>query len=185
MNNLFLIRTVERNLRELEDANFMVLVLDQLENTRHPLNFFTIAAVALYNDVISHLCKVYEINGGGKSFWYIEKKLTKDIHSIADNHSISINDLKDISYRLKNIRNKTHFHIGTQVPNNPKLVWEEFKIKKYEARNLIESGRTILIKVYESMSEEEYPNSDYDGLDVKDIIESYMKIHSDSGIIVT
>lgn len=184
MNKSFLTKTIERNLREFKDAIIMVRVMDQIDKTKtlHPLNFFKVACIALHNDVISHLCKVYEINGKGKSFWYIEKEQRPKVSNIALNHSISIINMKKISIRLKHIRNQTHFHIGSQNPINPNIIWEESDIKNYEIRELIKFGIIILIDLYHSISKTKYVMPDYDGSDVKDIITSYMKVHPNNGL---
>lgn len=183
--NSYIESVIKRNLSELKDAIIMSKVLDKLGNTKtlHPLNFFRVVAIALYRDIITHLCLVFEINSVGKSFWYIEKKLTNKIEKIAEENSISIDNLKKISKKLKPIRNKTHFHIGSEYPDKPKHIFEEYHFKNQEVIELLESGFKILKTLYKDMYNVEYQLPDYDGSDVKNILESYIEAYPENGIV--
>lgn len=163
----------------------MLKVLDRLEETKtlHPLNFFKVAAIAIYRDIFTHLCLIYEIKGQGKSFWYIEKELANKIAVIARDNSLSIDNLKNISERIKPIRNNTHFHIGSKNPNNPKKIFQESDIKNHEVRELIKSGFIILNELYKDLNKVEYDLPDYDGTDIKNILDSYIKAFPENGIV--
>lgn len=176
MVDSFLRGVIDRNIRELKDAIMMNMVLDKLDETKtlHTLNFFMVTAIALYQNIITHLCRVYEINGKGKSFWFIENKLTKDIDKIAKKNSISIDNLKYISDRLKPIRDNTQFHIGSKSIETLNQIWEKSDIKNYEVRELLTSGYKILKDLLKDLYQVEYQLPDYDGSDIKSILESYI-----------
>ena len=182
----YYIDAITRNLRELDDAILMKNALSGLNAAKslHALDFFHVSAVALYNDTISHILKVFEIDPKPRSFWYIVRNKEQLVNDISEKHSISTGKMKDISERLKIIRNKTHFHIDSKFANKSDKVWQLADIKFEEIEFLLKSAHLILSKIYNNITGKSYDMPVYDGTDAINIIQSYVKANPDVDIVI-
>lgn len=177
---------VKRNLRELKDAILMRKALIGLHsaNSAHSLDFFRVAAVALFNDTISHAIKVFEVSHKPASFWYIVNSDQELAHEAAKHHSISLKRIMTLSDGLKHIRDKTHFHIDRASAMDPKKIWQDASISGNDLGYMLESAYKILCTINEKLTGEQTVLPDYDGSDAAEIIQSYKKCHPKVQIVV-
>ncbi len=180
------IRALERNLAELSNAILKRSALIGIDNTHsmHALDFFRIANHALYNDMLSHIMKVFDEHKECASFWWCKTFDEKAFSESVIHNDIDINKIKGLSGRFKNIRNKTHFHIDKNKVSNPKEVWKGEHINGDEVKYLLESGFRILSYIYKAKTGKSRDLPDYDGSDVPDIIRSYKTCFPNTPIIL-
>ena len=91
-------------------------------------DFFRFSYYALYNDMIAHAIKVLDQHKDSSSFWFIYGSHQEKIDQILAEHNCSIGDIELLSSKLKNIRDKTHFHIDQRAVIDPKKVWKDADI---------------------------------------------------------
>lgn len=177
---------LKRNLMELKQAILKRRALIGMHgaNSEHSLDFFQIAAVALYNDTISHTIKVFEVGPKSASFWYIVRLNRKLAEESAKQHSISLKEMESLSKGFKHIRDKTHFHIDRHFAMDPKKVWQAAGISGNDLGYMLESAYTILCTINEKITGERTELPDYDGSDAAEIIRSYKKCHPEVLIVI-
>jgi len=168
---------LERNLAELSNAILKRRALIGLHSAKsaHALDFFKIASHALYNDMLSHLMKVFDHHQDSVAFWWCIKLDEKVTSEIIGEHSIDIKKIEDISRRLRGIRNKTLFHIDKDAVANPKNIWSTAKLTGDDLEYVLEAGYSILNGIYRMKTGSIKELPDYDGSDAPDIIRSYKK----------
>jgi hypothetical protein len=91
----------------------------------HSLDFFLVAAHALYNDILAHAMRVLDRNSQSASFWYVVRCNEQVANEVATAHSISVDRLRNLSERLKGIRDQTHFHIDRDAVIDARAVWDD------------------------------------------------------------
>ena len=154
-------------------------------DSAHGLDFFRIAAHALYNDIVSHTIKVFEANPGVASFWYIEKTDEAAIKQAAKQVDVSIDEIKKLSQGFKHIRDKTHFHIDKDAVLDPGKVWSAADITGDNLGLLLESAFKLLSYLYKEKTGTNIELPDYDGADAAEIIRCYAHNNPDSNIVIS
>lgn len=177
---------LKRNLAEVNNAILERRALIGLINadSAHGLDFFRIAEHALFNDLIAHAIKVFDTHKQAASFWYIKRVDSAALELEAKNSCVKLEDLKEVSEKLKHIRDKTHFHIDKEAVSNPKLVWSLAEITGDYLGESLDAVFKILSSLHYKRTKQKISLPDYDGSDAKKIIISYSDAYPDAHIVV-
>src|SRR5262249_30729289 len=104
---------LERNLAETSNAILERRALMGLHsaNSSHTLDFFQVAAHALYNDLIAHSVRVLDRHPDAASLWYLFRCDEASVRSEASSLGVDLDALGILADKLKTVRDKTLFHI--------------------------------------------------------------------------
>lgn len=179
-------QALKRNLAETSNAILKRRALIGLHSaaSAHGLDFFRVAAHALYNDILAHTMRVFDRGAQSAAFWYIlhvEKTAAKV--AIAT-HGVDISHVESISDRFKIIRDKTHFHIDRDALANPPAVWDDAGISGNELGYALESAFAVMSTLYYGRTGLRITVPNYDGSDVARIITAYKKCHPEVPIVI-
>ncbi|WP_147321336.1 hypothetical protein [Rhodoferax lacus] len=124
------IGAIARNLAELQRAIHNRDAMTVLETERATgYAIFRVAYLALYNDYMAHAMKVFENSRRVASIWYLYRTDQGVCDGFMRKASIDIQAIKEMSARLKTVRDSTHFHIDVESVADTKSVWREAGIK--------------------------------------------------------
>jgi hypothetical protein len=132
---------IARNLAELQHAILnrdVMMALEAERATGHAL--FRISYLALYNDYMARTMKVFEESTRVASFWYLYKTDQGLADRFVRAEAIEIQTLRDISAKLKSVRDSTHFHIDANTVADTKRIWREAGIKGKELSNAFDNA---------------------------------------------
>ena len=179
-------KAIRQNLAELNNAILKRRALIGLHSidSAHGLDFFRLAAHALYNDIISHTVKVFEDSSDVASFWYIVKTNEAAIKIALKTTNASLDKIEELSKVFKHIRDKVHFHIDKEAILNPSEVWVTADITGDELGFLLETSFNILSALNKELTGELIELPDYDGKDAAEIIRCYAKHNPNSNIAI-
>ena len=175
-----------RNLAEANNAILKRRALIGLHSlhSAHGLDFFTVAAHALYNDVLSHSMKLLETDPKPASFWFLVRCDKASAKKAAKARGVNLSDVAAIAARLKSIRNKTHFHIDKNAVLNPRAVWIDAMIEGDQLGTALEGAYAILSELHFIKHGIRTALPDYDGTDAAKIVLAYKKVHPDAPIAI-
>ena len=177
---------VKRNLAEINNAILKRRALIGVHSidSVHGLDFFRLAAHALYNDIISHTVRVFEEGAGVASFWYIVKSDEAAIKRTLKATNSSLEKIEELSKAFKHIRDKVHFHIDKEAILDPSKVWVTADITGDELGFILESSFNILSSLNYELTGEIIELPDYDGMDAAEIIRCYAENNPNSNIVI-
>jgi hypothetical protein len=139
------ISAVARNLAELqraiENRNAMVAI-EAERATRYPL--LRLAYLALFNDYMAHAMKVFEQSTRVASFWYLFRTDQRVVETFTKRASIDIASILEMSARLKQVRDATHFHIDADSVSDTKRIWLDAGIKGVALARAIDDAWEIV-----------------------------------------
>lgn len=128
-----------RNLAELQKVLLIRETLLGIEKHKYTANVFVrVINDALNNDYISHAIKVFERSSKSASFWYVYRSDQRVIDQYSRDSGYSIDKLKNISDKLKVVRNGTHFHIDSAGVLDPKKIWSDASLTGKELADAID-----------------------------------------------
>ena len=165
-------RALERLMHELDQA----ICEDRAHaaiwdcHTSQGMSFFRIAFYALSNDTVAHAIKILDRHPQSASFWYIFQQKEQEIRAFCAAHSISLTEIEAVSDALKNIRDRTHFHIDRRDVFDPEAVWRRAGLKHSRFTAVLESLWKILDHFYTAESGQSFGMPDYTGSDVEPIL---------------
>ncbi len=158
---------VKRNLYEASFAFINLKVLIQLEKyidaegiEVHGENLFSVCVRELYFAMFAHIAKVlepiYTITEGEqkvkkncpKSFWYILDSASRDIENLKNYSSDKIKLVRNLSPKVKHIRDKTLFHLDERGVLSPSEIWKEADIKANHFREAVQFLFDLLNELY-------------------------------------
>lgn len=174
---------LERNLAETSNAILKRRALIGLHSTdsSHGLDFFRVAAHALYNDLIAHAARIFDRHPDAASFWYVvscdETSARAQARALV---GVDLDALGVLADKLKGVRDKTLFHIDKKTVENPKLVWSSAEIKG----DVLGSGLDGAFLVLAGLHLKRHGVPDYDGSDATKIIRAYKQVHPEVAIVV-
>ncbi len=163
-----------RNLNELRYAISMRNCLNEFTTAAPETNwgFFTYCTIALYNDIFSHEIKVLDKHKKAASFWYIRNCNFDLVNKLMEKHNISIEEIEELSYKLKLIRDKTHFHIDKSGVIDPSVIWNEANIKGDYINEIIDKLYKVMNDVYREKYGCDFGQPIHDGKDAGIIVEA-------------
>lgn len=178
--DLCYIRAIQRNFNEIANAlqRWQALVVfDEYirlngKVTYQGISFFELSYHSLFNDVISHMIKVLDLNKDSATFWYIKKNQQIELGSLKSYTKEKISFLESLAKKLKQIRDKTHFHIDLQGVFDHKQIWDDAGISGKELGAGVEYLFDMLFELRnlifnENMSKIQYS---YHGDDLKTLL---------------
>jgi hypothetical protein len=179
-------KAIRRNLAELNNAIMKRRALIGLHSAKssHTLDFFVIAADALFNDIVAHAILVLDQSAQSASFWYVYRCEGIRIDKFAKARDISLDRLKALAERFKEIRDNTHFHIDRDAVVNPSKVWSDAGITGDELGWALDSTYALLADLAEELLGSRPQLPDYDGSDAPKIIRAYKKQYPDAKLFV-
>jgi len=107
-------------------------------------SFFTLAQIALFNDMVAHMIKVLDRNAQSATFWYIYNCKLKEVEKFIKENNINYMAIYGLAEKLKIVRDKTHFHIDREGVRDPKAIWADADITYKELEENINSIYNIL-----------------------------------------
>lgn len=179
-------RILERCLAELSNAIIKrraLIAMDKVDSY-HGLDFFRVVKHALYNDVLAHAMRVFDSTRNSASFGHILKKDAVAAERAFANLQIDRVRLEKCANGLKDIRNKTHFHIDAIALNDPSQVWKGADVTGDDLGYLLESGFSVLSSLYLEHTGIEFTIPPYDGSDFLPILKAYKKCHPEAPLVV-
>lgn len=170
-------RALTRNLYEIRDLLSKRNALNALVEVQPDFghSFFRYAYTSLFNDMMAHAMKVLDSHRDATSFWYLVRCEEKQILSALSAEQISIEDVKSLSEKLKDVRDKTHFHIDRIDVFAPDEVWKRADIKGKEFNVVYDCLWGALNVVYQLIHGQGLGEVIYQGGDVGDIISASRK----------
>ena len=138
--------------------------------TSQGLTFFRVAYYALSNDVIAHAIKILDRHPQTANFWYIFHQKELEIRSFFTSHSVPISEVEEVSDRLKDIRDRTHFHIDRRDVCDPGAVWKRAGINHSRFTSILESLWLVLDRLYTAEYGQSFGEPGYTGQDVEPIL---------------
>ena len=177
---------LERNLAEASNAILERRALIGLHSAEsaHGLDFFCVAAHALYNDLIAHAARLFDRHPDAASFWYVVRCDEASARTQAEAKGVDLGNLEVLSQKLKGVRDKTLFHIDKEAVSNPKLVWSSAEITGDSLGYGLEGAFRVLAGLYLGRHKLEWTVPDYDGSDAPKIILAYKQLHPEVAITV-
>jgi hypothetical protein len=179
-------KAIRRNLAELNNAIVKRRALIGLHSAKssHTLDFFTIAADALFNDIVAHAILVLDRSSQSASFWYLHRCEGARIDKFAKVRGISLDELAALAERFNGIRDNTHFHIDRDAVVDPRKVWSDAGITGDELGWALDSTYALLADLAEELLGARPQLPDYDGSDAPKIIRAYKEQHPDAKLVV-
>lgn len=146
-------KAIERNLAELQRAILNRTTMLGIERSRSVTSLLLqVSYLALFNDYMAHCIKVFERNKQAASFWYIYQTDQKIVNAFAKKAKIDIASLEEVSSKLKQIRDQTHFHIDVYAVLEPKAVWHAAGLTGKQLSIAVDAAWSILIHLQKSLS---------------------------------
>jgi len=99
-------------------------------------------------DTYAHAMKILDRHPQSVSFWYIFKQKEQEIRAFCGSQSILLSEIEWISDKLKDVRDRTHFHIDPRDIFDPAAVWKRAGIKNSRFTAVLESLWKILDHCY-------------------------------------
>ncbi len=137
--------------------------------------FFSYAYLALYNDMVAHAIKVLDKHKDASSILYLYKCNRKEFQVLLDKYELPYEDIEDLSDKLNQIRDKTHFHIDKNAVFNPSAVWKNAGIKGLLFNSVMEKLWEVLKELHLAAHNKPFIPAVYDGADVEAIIKVVKK----------
>ena len=186
MDNTQLNKAIDRNLAELNNAILKrrALIGMHAAKSAHSLDFFTIVADALFNDIVAHAILVLDRSAQSASFWYVHRAEKVRIENYAAARSVSLDKLVDLASRFKRIRDKTHFHIDRNAVLQPSIVWSEAAVTGDELGWALQTTHELLADLKAELTGTRPMLPEYDGSDAAEIIRAYKKQCPNAKLVV-
>jgi hypothetical protein len=177
---------LERTLAETSNAILKRRALIGLHSgdSAHGLDFFRVAAHALYNDLIAHAARVFDRHPDAASFWYVLRCDAASARAQANSLGVDLDALGVLADKLKGVRDKTLFHIDKKAVENPKLVWSSAEIKGADFGSGLDGAFRVLAGLHFKRHGIERTIPDYDGSDAPKIVRAYKQVHPEAAIVI-
>lgn len=153
-------------------------------NSRHTLDFFLVAAHALYNDMMAHAMRALDPGAGSTSFWHLHRTERRQIDAFATQRDVSISMLLQHSQSLQRIRIRTNFHIERDAVMKPSEVWKAAGLSDRQLGWALTMTHELLADLQELESGERPRLPDYNGSDAARIIRAFKAQHPDAPLVV-
>ncbi len=165
-------RATRRILFELEKALSYRNAINELSKVtpKTCCSLFSYANLAMYDAMFFHIIKILDENKRASSFWYLWRHEPKIIEKLLLKHGITLDEVKQLSCKLKLIRNKTHFHIDKNNVINPRDVWDRANITWDFFHKIIDNLWNVLNDLYREQFGLEFNGQIYTGHDIQEII---------------
>jgi hypothetical protein len=167
-------RALTRNLHEvhrcLSNRNAVNALVKSKQITSR--TFFYYAYLALHDDMVAHAIKVSDKHKDTSSIFYLYRCNKKEFDVLLAKYELPYNDIETLASKLKEIRDKTHFHIDKVAVFNPLAIWKKESIKGSFFNSVMEKLWDVLKELHISAFNKPFIPSVYDGSDVGAIIKA-------------
>ena len=163
-----------RNINEVVAATleWRAVVAFERAQSKHGWDFFRVAYNSLLNDMLAHIIRVLDRDEKSASFWYLHRCREKAIDDFVKQQKLDWSVIEEMARKLKDLRNKTHFHIDRRAVLDPPKVWREADIRGPQLARCLEVLELILQFLYTRDHDFPFDVPSYDGKDVKPIIDA-------------
>src|SRR5690349_14111924 len=167
-------RSLIRNLNEVGAAIFERRALVGIEkaSSAHAWDFFRVAHNAMFNDMMAHCMRALDRNGQSASFWYLYRCQRKAIDQFVTQRGIDWSLIEAVTDKLKQVRDKTHFHIDRDAVSSPRSIWRAADIKGSELAKCMDGVWEVLQFLHEQHLGEPFDAPVYDGADATQIVKA-------------
>lgn len=165
-------RAIERNIGEVLTARHQRIAIQGMNRAEslHGWDFFRLAQMALFNDIIARSIKVFDRNTQSASFWYIWRCMEHQLKGTLASAGITIHSLNVLTEKLKVVRDKTHFHIDCSAVLKPANVWKDAGIKGRDLYRALDGVSDVLKQAHRVHFKKEFNGPGYDGNDIERIL---------------
>lgn len=170
-------RSIKRNLYEVRDLLSMRNAINALVNAQPDFgnSFFRYAYMALFNDMMTHAMRILDRHRDTTSLWYLIRCNESQVHSALKAAELPKEWITDLAEKLKQVRDKTHFHIDRNDVFAPDDVWSRANITGDDLNRVFDRLWDALNRLYKTVNERDFRQFIYQGGDVKVIIEASHK----------
>lgn len=167
-------RAISRNLFELGRLFSYRTAINELIRVSPTTNwsFFSYAYLAMYEAVFFHAMKILDEHREAVSFWYIWRCNQGAAEKYLSKCNLTYDEIKNLSGKLKLVRNKTHFHNDRNEIFNPNDVWTKADIVFNFFNKVMDNISEVLRMLYSDQFGEQYHMSIYNGKDIENILQA-------------
>ena len=129
-------------------------------------DFFRVAFIALQDARLVRLIRLLQESPRTASFWYLHRVNRPLVESAAKRVDFDLNKLKEISARLRSIRNGAFIHIDKQKVFDPQRLYRDVAIHTQEIPSIVLKLFELMKEIYQVTFSKGYEYDEYDGSDV-------------------
>jgi len=160
-------RVTRRLLFEVHWIRSEEVALRRLDGLDHiGLDFFKVAHAALLGDRLIRLVRVFEDSRRIASFWYLHSCRPSEVEALLRDTPMTLAGLRDLSARLKKVRNKTFVHIDKRGVFNPAAIYQDAAIKATQLEKGVEALWCVLNRLHGNLVGSTFQADEYTGDDI-------------------
>ena len=152
--------------------------------TSHGLDFFRICKAALENDLYAGAHRAFDRHEDAVSFWYIENISGKLFTEAIAEAMVDRNRIEELAEKLKNIRDRVHFHADRRDLEAPSKPWQDANMSGNEFIDLTESAHEVLRILNRKLTSVDSVIPNYNGADIEKIIRAYKDEYPDAPLSI-
>jgi hypothetical protein len=143
------------------------IAIDRLE-TQHAVgtDFFRVAFIALQDARLVRLIRLLEESRRTASFWYLHRVKQSLVESAVERVGLNLNKLKEISAKLRSIRNGAFIHIDKQEVFDSQRLCRDAGVQAQDIRSVSMNLLEAMKEIYRVTFGKGYEYDEYDGSDV-------------------
>jgi hypothetical protein len=130
------------------------------------LEFFRVAHTALLGDRLLRLIRVFDENQETAAFWYLYRCNPKFIDQCIKPSTVTLPELRDLSQRLKRVRDKTFIHIDKDGVFDPEMIYRKAGINLDKVDRAIRGLWATMQAVFQVTLGETFAHDSYSGSDI-------------------
>lgn len=141
---------VAANIDHLQRAQMAWICIQGFEAAGTPNHLFAkLCFNALFNDYVSKCAKVFETGRQAASLWYIERTDARIFLAELDGDAKSIEEMRDIAFRLKHLRDRELMHIDKDGVLDRAQVWRSAEIDPKKLQLILKDALRVLRRIAE------------------------------------
>lgn len=143
------------------------IALDKLKSEEAVgTDFFRVAFIALQDARLVRLIRLLDESSRTASFWYLHRFNRQLVDSAAQGAGLDLCGLKDISAKLRTIRNGTFIHIDKQQVFEPQTLYREAAIQMQDIASVAGRLFETMKEIHRVVFDRDYDYDEYDGSDI-------------------
>lgn len=142
--------------------------ISQLQNVEAVgTDFFRVAFSALLDGRLLRLIRLLEENPRCASFWYLHRVNPDIVEISVRSAGIDLKMLKEMSTKLRSVRNSTFVHIDKHEVFNPQKVYRDASISVQDLEIVCVKLEKIMKQIYLVIFHKIFESEEYDDADIK------------------
>ena len=129
-------------------------------------DFFRVAFIALQDARLVRLIRLLDENSRTASFWYLHRVNRHLVDSAALSAGLDLCRLKDISAKLRTIRNGTFIHIDKHHVFEPQTLYQEAAIEVQDISSVGGKLFETMKEIHRVAFDRDFEYDEYDGSDI-------------------